>query len=255
VRAIDDAVELLAVHMPYSESDHVLNLAYNVLTGGTRLEDIDRHRNDVPLMDGLGTKLLPDPTTAGDFLRRFDAKDVVTLMDAINSVRPQLWRSRCRDLFGEVVYLDVDGTIVPTTGERKAGMGISFKGIWGYHPLVITLANTREVLYLVNRPGNAPSHQGAAEWIDKAIDLVRPHAPRVCVRGDTDFSLTAHLDRWSDKADFVFGMDNNAALRRHAEALDPSAWTRLERAPKYVTKTGTTRARRDNVKEQIVIAN
>ena len=57
----------VAVHMPYPESDHVLNLAYNVLTGGTRLEDIDRHRNDVPLMNGLGTELMPDPTTAGDF--------------------------------------------------------------------------------------------------------------------------------------------------------------------------------------------
>jgi hypothetical protein len=255
VQAIDDDLELLAVHMPYSESDHVLNLAYNVLTGGTRLEDIDRHRNDVPLMDGLGTKLLPDPTTAGDFLRRFDADDVVTLMDTINSVRPQLWRSRCRDLFGEVAYIDVDGTIVPTTGELKGGMGISYKGIWGYHPLVITLANTREVLYLVNRPGNAPSHTDAAGWIDRAVDLVRPHAPRVCVRGDTDFSLTEHLDRWAAKADFVFGMDNNATLRAHAEALDPSAWQRLERAPKYTTKTGTTRARRDNIKEQIVKEN
>jgi hypothetical protein len=117
---------------------------------------------------------------------------------------PSCGVSRCRDLFGEVAYLDVDGTIRPTTGERKAGMGISFKGIWGYHPLVITLANTREVLYLVNRPGNAPSHQGAAEWIGKAIDLVRPHAPRVCGRGDTGFSLTAYLDRWSAKADFVY---------------------------------------------------
>jgi hypothetical protein len=255
VQAIDDDLELLAVHMPYSESDHVLNLAYNVLTGGTRLEDIDRHRNDVPLMDGLGTRLLPDPTTAGDFLRRFDADDVVTLMDTINSVRPQLWRSRCRDLFGEVAYIDVDGTIVPTTGELKGGMGISYKGIWGYHPLVVTLANTREVLYLVNRPGNTPSHTGAAEWIDRAVDLVRPHAPRVCVRGDTDFSLTEHLDRWAEKADFVFGVDNNATLRAHAEALDPSAWQRLERAPKYTTKTGTTRARRDNIKEQIVKEN
>lgn len=255
VRVVDDSLHLLAVHLPYSESDHVLNLAYNVLTGGTRLEDIDRHRNDVPLMNGLGTRLLPDPTTAGDFLRRFDAEHVLALMDAVNSVRPQLWRSRCRDLFGDVVYLDVDGTIVPTTGEHKAGMGISYKGIWGYHPLVITLANTREVLYLVNRSGNVPSHQDAAGWIDKAIGLVGPHAPRVCVRGDTDFSLTEHLDRWAEQADFVFGMDNNATLRAQAEALDPSAWQRLERAPKYVTKTGTTRARRDNVKEQIVKEN
>jgi hypothetical protein len=255
VAAIDDSLRLLAVHLPYSESDHVLNLAYNVLTGGTRLEDIDRHRDDVPLMNGLGTKLLPDPTTAGDFLRRFTAADVLALMEAINAVRPGLWRSRCRELFGEVVYIDADATIVPTTGERKAGMGISYKGIWGYYPLVITLANTREVLYLVNRSGNAPSHLDAAAWIDRSIDLVRPHAPRVCVRGDTDFSLTAHLDEWARRADFVFGMDNNATLRAHAEALEPMAWQRLERAPKYTTKTGTTRTRRPNVKEQIVIDN
>ena len=76
-------------------------------------------------------------------------------------------------------------------------MDISYKGIWGYAPLLITLANTREVLYLVNRPGNAPSHADAATWIDKAIALVHPYAKRVCLRGDTDFSLTANFDRWA----------------------------------------------------------
>jgi Transposase DDE domain group 1 len=141
---------------------------------------------------------------------------------------------------------------VPTTGSCKQGMDISYKGIWGYAPLIVTLANTREVLYLVNRPGNAPSHQDAATWIDKAIDLVEPHAPRVCLRGDTDFSLTAHLDRWADRVDFVFGMDNNPALRRIADGLDESAWTRLHRPARYQTSTGTTRARRDNRKQQIV---
>ncbi len=250
--AINERLRLLKVHLPYHESDHVLNLAYNVLTGGTRLEDIERLRHDVAYMNSVGADLIPDPTTAGDFCRRFAESDVTALMDAINTVRPKLWAGRGADLLAPVANIDVDGTLVATTGACKQGMDISYKGIWGYAPLIVTLANTREVLYLVNRPGNAPSHAGAAEWIDKAIDLVAPHAPRVCVRGDTDFSLTEHLDRWAGRADFVFGMDNNAALRSRADALDESAWSRLHRPPAYETTTGATRARRENTKQQIV---
>jgi len=215
---IDDGLELLKVHLPYHESDHVLNLAYNVLCGGTRLEDIERLRHDTAYMNALGAELIPDPTTAGDFCRRFTEADVVELMDRINAVRPLLWRTRGRDLLGPVAYIDIDGTMVPTDGRRKAGIGLSYKGIWGYGPLLVTLANTKEVLYLVNRPGNAPSHADAAEWIDRAIDLVSAHAPRLCLRGDTDFALTAHFDRWADRVDFVFGMDAGAALTRRAEA-------------------------------------
>jgi hypothetical protein len=252
VNKIDDVLKLLKIHLPYHESDHVLNLAYNVLTGGTRLEDIDRLRNDVPYMSGLGARLIPDPTTAGDFLRRFTEADIVALMDAINSVRPALWRSRGADLLGEVAYIDVDGTIVASTGELKQGMDINYKGIWGYHPLLVTLANTREELFLVNRPGNAPSHLDAATWIDKAITLVAPHANRACVRGDTDFALTANFDRWAQQVDFVLGTDNIAALRTRAEALPDHAWTRLERPARYETKTGTTRARRPNRKKEVI---
>jgi len=252
VETINERLTLLKIHLPYHESDHVLNMAYNVLTGGTRLEDIERLRHDVAYMNAVGAELIPDPTTAGDFCRRFGEDDVVALMDAVNAVRPKLWAGRGRDLLGPVTYIDVDGTIVATTGSYKQGMDISYKGIWGYAPLIVTLANTREVLFLVNRPGNAPSHQDAAEWIDKAIDLVCPYAPRVCLRGDTDFSLTEHLDRWSEHVDFVFGMDNNAALRRIAEGLDDSAWSRLHRPDPYQTSTGKTRTRRTNRKRQVV---
>ena len=250
--AIDADLELLKVHLPYHESDHVLNLAYNVACGGTRLEDIERLRHDTAYMNALGADLIPDPTTAGDFCRRFTEADVITLMEAINSVRPKLWAGRGRDLLGPVAYLDVDGTLAPTTGAKKAGMDISYKGIWGYHPLILSLANTREVLYLVNRPGNVPSHAGAAEWIDKAINLVSPYAPRVCLRGDTDFCLTAHFDDWAARVDFVFGMDNTSPLRARAEALDEAAWRRLERPDPYQNTTGQVRARRENVKAAIV---
>jgi hypothetical protein len=252
VSAIDTNLHLLKMHLPYHESDHVLTLAYSVLCGGTRLEDVDRLRTDVPLMNGLGAALLPDPTTTGDFLRRFTEADLLTLMEAVNSVRPALWAGRGADLFADVVFLDADGTIVPTTGELKQGMDISYKGIWGYAPLLITLANTREMLYLVNRPGNAPSHLDAAGWIDKAIALVAPHARRVCLRGDTDFGLTANFDRWAAQVDFVLGTDSIAALRTRAEELDASAWTRLHRQAAYQTTTGTTRARRHNRKREVI---
>lgn len=118
---INDSLALLKVHLPYHESDHVLNLAYIVACGGTRLEDIQQLRHDTAYMNALGADLIPDPTTAGDFCRRFAEDDVVALMEAINAVRPQLWTGRGRDLLGPIAYLDVDGTIVPTSGERKAG--------------------------------------------------------------------------------------------------------------------------------------
>jgi hypothetical protein len=252
VDQIDEGLRLLKVHLPYHESDHVLNLAYNVVCGGTRLEDIERLRHDTAYMNALGADLIPDPTTAGDFCRRFGEHDVVELMERINAVRPQLWTGRGRDLLGPIAYIDADGTIAPTSGRRKAGMDMSYKGIWGYAPLIVSLANTKEVLYLVNRPGNAPSHLDAAVWIDKAIDLVVPHTPRVCLRGDTDFSLTAHFDRWAQRVDFIFGMDSNTALRSRADALDESRWARLRRPEPYQPRTGQTRARRDNAKQRIV---
>jgi len=249
---IDADLGLLKVHLPYHESDHVLTLAYNVLCGGTRLQDIERLRHDIAFMNALGAELIPDPTTAGDFCRRFTPADVETLMAAINTVRPRLWGGRGAELLGPIAYIDTDGTIAPTYGEHKLGMDISYKGIWGYAPLIVSLANTKEVLFLVNRPGNAPSHQSAAGWIDAAIDLVSPYAQRVCLRGDTDFSLTAHFDRWAERADFVFGMDCNTALRSRAEALDESAWTRLHRQSRYQPKTTQKRRREPNHKQRIV---
>ena len=87
IDALDRRVHLLKVHLPYHESDHVLNIAYNILAGGTCLEGIEHRRNDEGYLDGLGAQRIPDPTTAGDFCRRFTSADIETLMDTINEVR------------------------------------------------------------------------------------------------------------------------------------------------------------------------
>jgi hypothetical protein len=246
---------LLKRHLPYHESDHVLNIAYNTLTGGTCLDDIEGRRQDAGYLDALGAQRIPDPTTAGDFTRRFGAEDVTALMETLNAIRPRVWRRRLSRAERAEAILDVDGTIAPTTGECKEGMGLSYKGVWGYHPLLISLANTSEPLYLVNRSGNRPSHEGAAEWIDRAVALVQPVFDRVVVRGDTDFALTAHFDRWTAAGvGFAFGIDAMPNLVELAESLDPAAWRDLERRAKRAV-AGSERQRPENVKERIVREN
>jgi len=253
VDAIDEKLQLLKRHVPYHESDHVLNIAYNTLTGGTCLDDIELHRNDEAYMDALGAERIPDPTTAGDFTRRFSRSDVIGLMDAVNSIRPKLWSSRLSRAERRTAVLDIDGVVAQTTGECKEGMDIAYSGVWGYHPLIVSLANTSEPLFLVNRSGNRPSHEGAVEWIDRAVELLVGTFKGVCIRGDTDFALTAHFDRWTDGGvEFAFGIDAMANLKQIAENIESGHWKPLKRRIKRIVRTDQ-RQRPENVKERIIV--
>lgn len=251
--AIDRRLGLLKLHLPYHESDHVLNVAYNLLAGGTCLEHLELRRCDEAYLDALGARRIPDPTTAGDFCRRFSAADVDALQEVFNETRLKVWGQQPESFFEEAV-IEADGTMVETTGECKAGMDINHKGQWGYHPLLVSLANTAEPLYVVNRSGNRPSHEGAAERFDRAITLCRRGGfRRLRLRGDTDFTQTAHLDRWDEAGDvtFVFGLDAMPNLYSIVENLPDEAWRPLRRRPRYAVRT-TPRRRPDDVKERIV---
>src|SRR5437016_3466537 len=127
VEEIDQHLHLLKVHLPYHESDHVLNIAYNVVTGGQRLEDIELRRQDESFLDGLGAQRIPDPTTAGDFTRRFSVEDITQLQECINRTRQRVWAEQPEGFLAEA-FIDVDGTIAGTYGECKGGMALSYKG-------------------------------------------------------------------------------------------------------------------------------
>ncbi|MBV8611238.1 MAG: hypothetical protein JO034_27740, partial [Singulisphaera sp.] len=115
IEDIDRDLHLLKRHLPYHESDHVLNIAYNLLAGGSRLERIEVRRNDEVFLDALGAQRIPDPTTAGDFCRRFTEADVVQLMDIIDGTRLRVWNQQ-PEAFFEEAFLDADGTIAPSDG-------------------------------------------------------------------------------------------------------------------------------------------
>src|SRR4030065_758245 len=120
-------------------------------------------------------------------------------MEIINRVRREGWKQQ-PEAFSRQAIIDGDGTIAETTGECKEGMDMSYKGLWGYHALILSLANTGEPLYLVNRSGNCTSSQSAAEYYDRAINLCLTAGFReILLRGDTDFSQTEDLASWGNR--------------------------------------------------------
>lgn len=249
---LDAKLQILKAYRPYHDSDHVLNIAYNVLCGGEVLEDIEHRRNDAAFLEALGARAIPDPTTAGDYCRRFDAAACWRLMHAINDVRLKVWQKQPESFTKETARIDVDGTMVTTTGQCKEGMELSYKGDWGYHPLLVSLANTQEPLFIVNRSGNRPSHEGAASVLDHAIALCRRAGfEDILLRGDTDFTMTPHLDAWTKAGiRFVFGYDANPSFVSKASILEGDDYQLLERQAEEAFKK--RRAKQPRVKEEIV---
>jgi hypothetical protein len=241
----------LKLYAPYDEADHVLNIALNLLTGGTRLEHLEERRNDEAYLDALGAPRIPDPTTAGDFCRRFDEIQTLLFLQAINRARRTVWKQQPKEFFRQAT-IEADGSMVETRGEKKQGIGMNYQGQWGYHPLVVSLAETQEVLYLANRSGNRPSHEGVALYFDLAIDECRRAGfEKIVLRGDTDFALTEQFDRWNDKGvEFVFGLDAMPNLVEIAENLEASTWTELRR--ETTPRRDKPRARRPNHKQTFI---
>ena len=253
--AIDRRLDLLKIHLPYHESDHVLALAYLPLCGGTCLEDLELLRTDEVFLDALGARRIPDPTTAGDFCRRFTPATIQTLHEIIDDTRLRVWADQ-PDAFFAQARIDMDGFLVETTGQCKQGMDIAYDGTWGYHALILSLANTGEVLRVVNRSGNRPSQEGAAAQVDRTLELCfRGGFRSVLLRGDTKFAQTEHLDRWDadPRVRFVFGYEALPNLKAIAEDLPACAWKPLDRPARYTVKT-QPRTRPDNVKEAMVVA-
>jgi len=156
---VDRRVEVLKEHLPYHESDHVLGIAYNVLCGGTCLQDIEQRRMNEAYLDALGAQRIPDPTTAGDFCRRFAEREIEALQDAINESRLRVWSRQPKSFLAHAT-IDADGTLAPTTGECKQGMDISWIERWhcagalvsGVRRFVATRISRRRVIWIAGTP-------------------------------------------------------------------------------------------------------
>ena len=227
-KTLDTRVEVLKRHFPYHESDHILSMIYNLVSGGCTLEDLDHRRRDVAYLDALGARRVPDPTTAGDFLRRFDEEQIVALLEANLEIGKGAWKWKRGK---GAATIDVDGTIAEVGGDCREGADLAYNGKWGYGPLLVTLANSSEVLWAENRAASRPSHEGSAAALERCAEACLGRGfDSVLFRGDTDFTSSAYLDGWDQKGyRFVFGMMAHAKAKNLANSLDEGVFKLLER--------------------------
>lgn len=188
----DRAVEVLKLHLPYHESDHIITQALNLYVGGTCIEDQAKLQGDAGVLRMLKACRLPDPTTAGDFLRRFgttsNAAALPALRKVIDELQADVWKKQRRHgRKHEWAVIDMDGHLKNTYGEKKEGADFTRKGKFGFHPLLLSMAGTGECLAVRLRPGNVQSYEGADEELRRVLPRVKKHHRKVLVRGDSHF--------------------------------------------------------------------
>jgi len=190
---LDNALTLFKRHAPYYESDHVLALAYTLYADGRCLEDQAALQGSEAVRRLVGACRIPDPTTAGDFLRRFKtAQSLEQLSRVIDEVQEAVWLKLARTVRRrrkkhELALVDLDGHIKPLYGVQKEGADFSYDRRWSYQPLVVSLGGSGECLKVVNQPGSARSSDVAAKALKEVLPRVMRHFRNALVRGDTDF--------------------------------------------------------------------
>jgi hypothetical protein len=253
-KEIDTRLSLLKVHRPYMESDHVLAHAANLFVGGECIEDMASLQGSEAARRLFGAVRLPDPTTGGDFLRRFDGNALHALDAAIDAMHARVWRQTYGKKKREVAVVDMDSTVREVYGRQKEGADFSYKGSWSYHPLLLSLADTNECLRMINRPGNAAAASGTKEALAEVLPLLGTHFERVVVRGDSAF-YDADLMNFCDENDvgFAFVAPMMANLISLAEALPNEAWKPFRQRQDRDSSAKPQRERRPDLRRQTAL--
>ena len=222
---LGDHLSLLSSPKRYRDSDHVVAQVLNLFAGGSCLEDLARLQCSAPVRHMLGAGCIPDPTTSGDFLRRFDDVQLAALDRAGDELQRRVWKLARGKKKQKLGIVDLDSHVHPVFGDKKEGADFSYKRCFGYHPLVASLSCTGEVLRAINRSGNVPSAEGAADCLRDIFPLLGERFQSVLVRGDSAFCQQPIYDACEEAGHF-FAMVSPAHvnLKKLAEDVRIRSW-------------------------------
>jgi len=130
-RILDEYVRVKERESGYPESEHILALAANAFVGGDYLDDLEALREDVAIQRAIGRREIPDPTTAGDFCRRFTLGHILQMNKAFGKIQQEVYKRRK----GVHTWtIDVDAKVHEVYGEKKEGAAKSFNGVYSCNP-------------------------------------------------------------------------------------------------------------------------
>jgi hypothetical protein len=177
---------------------------------------------------------VPAPSTLGMFLRAFTFGHVRQLDALLGEALVRAWRAGAGPGNGRLV-IDVDSFVGEVCGRLKQGAAYGYTKVLGYHPLLATRADTREVLHIRLRKGSANTSKGMLRFTDELIARVtRAGADGVkLLRADSGFWSNKVFERLERAGwQYSIGIRMQKGIREAVETIDEEGWQTVEDYPK-----------------------
>jgi hypothetical protein len=220
---LDEQVKVKERESGYPESEHILALAANAFIGGDYLDDLEALREDVAIQKAIGRKDIPDPTTAGDFCRRFTLGHILQMNRAFAEIEREVYKRRREKTTGWTIDVDAKGQEV--YGAQKEGAAKSYNGIYSLQTMYAFVDETEEMLHSELRSGNTHPGGKAVAYLRRMERKVPAEVAEVTLRSDSALYNKAVIE-FCEKRGWHFSItaDQTGALMREVGALSAKDW-------------------------------
>ena len=196
------------------EAVHILTLVINQHTGGDAILDTQYVEKDGALRTLFGDIHIPAPHTSGDFLERFTEHSVERLRRILHKMQEKQLK-RLSKRFGRKIIISLDSTVYEVYGDCKENSSTSYKNIFGYHPLLLHIHNTGELLDIIFRTGSDFTSTGADEMLRYNIERLKSFFDEIILLADAGFFEKSVIDVCEEYGvNFIITSETNAPIRR-----------------------------------------